>query len=269
MNLNHVESILPKGKKWKLVWHDEFDGTELDLSKWSFRRHLLHRRFETYTDRAVWLDGNSIAHFQVLEKDGHYFSSQLQTGENYLDRPGEGEWPVAPFSAPKFLHKYGYYECRCKLPVQTGRWCAIWLQSPVIGSSPCPEKSGVEIDVMETFSDYNVISNTVISHNTHWNGYGADHCSGGLHAYRLKPSADGFHHFGVDWSRSGYVFYVDGEVSWISDDPVSDTEQFLVISTECDGYRGKDAKPAEALKQIRLPDDFLVDFIRVYDEVPE
>ena len=78
MNLNHVESILPKGKKWKLVWHDEFDGTELDLSKWSFRRHLLHRRFETYTDRAVWLDGNSIAHFQVLEKDGHYCNAALE-----------------------------------------------------------------------------------------------------------------------------------------------------------------------------------------------
>ena len=62
---------------------------------------------------------------------------------------------------------------------------------------------------------------------------------------------------------------MDGEVSWSSDDPVSDTEQFLVISTECDGYRGKDAKPAEALRQIRLPDDFLVDFIRIYDEVPE
>ena len=28
----HAPSLLPKGKKWNLIWHDEFDGTELDLS---------------------------------------------------------------------------------------------------------------------------------------------------------------------------------------------------------------------------------------------
>ena len=29
----HVPSYLPEGKKWKLVWADEFDGTELDMGK--------------------------------------------------------------------------------------------------------------------------------------------------------------------------------------------------------------------------------------------
>ena len=29
----HADSFLPASKKWKLVWHDEFDGTELDESK--------------------------------------------------------------------------------------------------------------------------------------------------------------------------------------------------------------------------------------------
>jgi hypothetical protein len=24
----------PEGKTWKLIWHDEFDGTKLDKSKW-------------------------------------------------------------------------------------------------------------------------------------------------------------------------------------------------------------------------------------------
>ena len=271
MNLEHAKSILPKGKKWKLVWNDEFDGTELDLTKWSFRRHLLHRKFETYTDRAVRLDGNSVAHFQVLEENGQYYSSQIQTGENFMDRPVNDDWPVAPFSKPKFMHKYGYYECRCKMPEQGGRWCAFWLQSPIIGSSPDPAKSGVEVDVLETFSDYGVINNEVISHNTHWSGYGADHESGGIHAYKLQPTGDGFHWFGVDWSRSGYVFYVDGVESYRMESPVSDTEQFIMLSTECEGYRNKDwaMTPADTVKNIKLPDDFLVDFVRVYDEVVE
>ncbi len=34
---NHEPSLLPDGMDFKLVWADEFDGTELDTSKWSFR----------------------------------------------------------------------------------------------------------------------------------------------------------------------------------------------------------------------------------------
>ena len=30
-------SLLPKGVKLGLVWHDEFDGNSLDESKWSYR----------------------------------------------------------------------------------------------------------------------------------------------------------------------------------------------------------------------------------------
>ena len=30
----HADSLLPEGRNWKLVWADEFDGTELDRSKW-------------------------------------------------------------------------------------------------------------------------------------------------------------------------------------------------------------------------------------------
>ena len=26
----------PAGKTWKLVWHDEFDGTALDMKKWGY-----------------------------------------------------------------------------------------------------------------------------------------------------------------------------------------------------------------------------------------
>ena len=30
----HASSLLPEGKNWQLVWNDEFDGTELDRTKW-------------------------------------------------------------------------------------------------------------------------------------------------------------------------------------------------------------------------------------------
>ena len=34
-------SLLPDGKKFKLVWHDEFDGNSLDESKWSYRTNRM------------------------------------------------------------------------------------------------------------------------------------------------------------------------------------------------------------------------------------
>ena len=33
--VGHEPSLLPVGRKFKLVWHDEFDGIRLDESKWS------------------------------------------------------------------------------------------------------------------------------------------------------------------------------------------------------------------------------------------
>lgn len=37
-------SLLPLGKNFKLVWHDEFDGDSLDESKWSYRTNFWGRR---------------------------------------------------------------------------------------------------------------------------------------------------------------------------------------------------------------------------------
>ena len=55
----HAESFLPEGKKWDLVWHDEFDGTELDESKWGFRLNFWGKRLKTFTTEGVELDGQS------------------------------------------------------------------------------------------------------------------------------------------------------------------------------------------------------------------
>jgi len=86
-------------------------------------------------------------------------------------------------------------------------------------------------------------------------------------AWTLKETPDGFHHFGVDWSPTGYVFYVDGEETNRMEEAVSDTEQFILLSTECDGYRNEERQPSEDLRRAVLPDAFIVDFVRVYDSV--
>ena len=57
---------------------------------------------------------------------------------------------------------------------------------------------------------------------------------------------------------------------------VSEVEQFILVSTECHGYRGGGftapaghpfGTPAPILSQAVLPDWFEVDHVRVFDEV--
>ena len=82
----HEPSYLPEGE-WKLVWADEFDGTELDRTKWDFRLNFWGKPFDAYTDQGVVLDGKSHIELHRTEKDGRYVSPQLQTGSNSFDIP--------------------------------------------------------------------------------------------------------------------------------------------------------------------------------------
>ncbi|WP_276169061.1 glycoside hydrolase family 16 protein [Zobellia alginiliquefaciens] len=266
MSFAQSTNHLPKDKTWKLVWNDEFNGKELDTTKWGFRLHIMQTRHITWTDDAYKLDGKGSLLMKAYKNEGEYHTTQLQTGSNFMDRPGnqygktELTWPIANLKSPKFLHKYGYYEIRCKLPTQEGWWVAFWLQSPTIGSSLDPLASGVEIDIMENFK-----RNGTISQNIHWNGYGENHEHEGSGEMKMGLNDNEFHTYGVDWSPTGYVFYVDGKETWRISGPVSHTEQFILVSAECNGYREGAASPI--LKEAILPDYFEVDYVRVYDEV--
>jgi len=262
-----VKSQLPEGRKWKLVWSDEFDGTALDRTKWDFRLHIMQTRHQTFTNEGAVVK-NGLLYLNLIEKDGQYYSPHLQTGRNFLDRPGNPysnglTWPIAAIEPPLFAHRYGYYEIRCQLQKQPGWWSAFWLQSPIIGANLDPAVSGVELDIMENFTRDNRVS-----HNIHWDGYGKDHKTQGSGSRSVAETPDGWHTFGMHWSKTNYVFYVDGKESWRVDGPVSHTDEFILVSTECMGYRnGKRDQPSPVLKKAALPDAFVVDYVRVYDEV--
>jgi len=265
----HVSSFLPEGKKWKLVWNDEFDKTELDTTKWYFRRHLFGEEHKAYIENAISFDGNSNIIFHLVEKDGKYYSSTIQTGENFVDRPNGESRNVEP----KFMHKYGYYEVRCILQKEAPWWSAFWLQSQNNAFLDDPKEAGVEIDIMESFTP-----NTYIPHCCHWGGYGENYRFAhtgereGHVGYddEIHVTPGVYHTFAVDWDKTGYTFYVDGKQCGRKiDGPVSDTEQFILLFTECFGYR----KGAPYVKQTEfesgIKDEFIVDYVRVFDEVED
>ena len=266
----HFSSFLPEGKEWKLVWNDEFDVTELDKTKWDFRLHMMGERHRTWTeDDGIELDGNSNLIFTIIEKDCEICSCQLATGHNYMDAPvdntyGGLKWRIGKFRKQKYLHSYGYYECRCRPQKKEGWWSAFWLQSPIIGCCDKPEIAGVECDIMESFHP-----GMIIDHTNHYDGYGLDHKTAKSKGGADKDiTLDEWHTFGVLWNEDGYTFYVDGEADGHIDGPVSKQDQFILISTEVNGYRTEAREAsAEARDAMAAGDTFVVDYVRVFDEI--
>ena len=270
---DHEHSLLPEGKNWELAWSDEFDGDTLDESKWMYRTNFWGKPFSAYCDKGVSLDGKSNAVFRpVRMEDGRICSAQLQTGSNSFDIPkyavsekanaegGNNFWPLGSLPEPKFMHSYGYYEVRCKLQKTDGWWSAFWLQSPSIGTTYNPEWSGVEVDIMEHFEK------DVITSGNIYGGYGRDVQESARKYYPIK-NLDDYHRFGVLWAENEYVFYCDGEETARSNTPISKVPQFILLSTEVQGYRRGDRTRHEEKAEKCIGDEFVVDYVRVFNEV--
>jgi len=277
-----AKSLLPPGKKWKLVWHDEFDWKEIDKTKWMCRESFWGRDFPAFAHafEGVEMTGETVK-LNLFCKNGQYSSPHLQTGSLTYDIPKDtkGFWPFGKYRKPLFMHRYGYYEIRCKQPRHPGWHSAFWLQAPGIGSGPDPATCGVETDIMENYRQHT--EGKIVGGNG-WNGYGADSRWYGHFSWDYEEYEDGWCYYGVDWSPKGYVFYANGKKVGEQNNPVSHVEQFVLISTEPRGYRdcgGNDGgltdgqvlwgKPDPNLLKVPLPDTFEVDFVRVYDEVED
>ena len=263
---NHEPSYMPEGE-WKLVWSEEFDGTELDRNTGDYRMSMMGKNWPAWTDKGVHLDGKGNCVFTLMLEDGRPVSSQLQTGYNFMDQPvvkttfgnDHIQWNIGKLKKSMFTHGYGYYECRCRLQQKDGWWSAFWIQSPIIGASLDPKVSGVEIDVMESFKP-----GLIAAHNVFTGGYGLDKQRAFVGGKELDKTE--FHRFGVKWDETGYTFYIDGEEDGKITEHLTGCPEFIVISTEVQGYRRENHEPCrEAYESVG--DEFIVDYVRVFDLV--
>ena len=278
---DRAPSLLPEGRCFRLIWNDEFDGTSLDASKWMYRTNFWGRLAHWYAkpeDGCVEVK-DGLAHLKVRKlPNGQFVSPQLQTGELMWDVPNldnpEGFWYLGRRCKPKFAHKYGYYECRCRLQQMPGWWSAFWMQTEMQGACLDPGLAGIEQDIMESFDPGEVIVSCF-----HYNGYGPDYRGFHIPAeYDDGPTFTGkltvdldkavFHTFGLLWEPDGYSVYIDGRFRGRNGKAVSHVPEFLLVSTECMNYREKrmTGKAVPALAAAAAAnDEFLVDYVRVYD----
>ena len=111
-------------------------------------------------------------------------------------------------------------------------------------------------------------------------GYGKQYQKDGRVQYDLEETEDGWHYFGMDWKPDEYVFYCDGKEVSRCNKHVSQVPQFILLTTEVQGWRsaksgkikrlwyGDEVEKAPYEIDGEFVDDaFIVDFVRVFDRI--
>ena len=195
---------------WTLVWNDEFDGDEVDRTKWDFD---IGNGFYDYKNHA-WVPGwgneelqyytadpanvfvqDSMLHIRAIKESLHgcgYTSARLKT------RRRDG--------TALFSQRYGKFEFRAKVPHGKGMWPALWMlpQDDAYGGWAA---SG-EIDVMEIVGEQ------------------PTECLGSIHFGSTFPkrqlvthvheipggsTVGDFHVYAVEWEPDEIRWLLDGE----------------------------------------------------------
>ena len=174
----------------KLVWADEFDGTTLDLQKWTHQ-----------TGGGGW-GNNELQHYRpentTLENGLLKISAKR---ENFS---GNAYTSSRIRSINKGDFTYGRMEARIKLPYGQGIWPAFWMMptDDKYGSWP---KSG-ELDIMEFIGREPKKIYGTIHFGPEWPN---NKSSGGSYdAYREDFSKE-YHIYAVEWEPNEIRWYID------------------------------------------------------------
>ena len=242
-----------------MVWNDEFtqaDGSSPDPRKWGFdigtgSGGWGNNELESYTARTnnARIEGGQL----VIEARQEAFGGSKYTSARLLTKD-------------KWSWTYGRFEARIKIPRGQGIWPAFWMLGANIGSAGWPTCG--EIDILD-----NIGREPAVVHGTiHGPGYSGGNGIGGPCSLPDKAAfADDFHLYAVEWTTNQMKWFVDGQQyfavtpaklpqgkTWVFDKP-----QFLLLNLAVGG-----AWPGNPDATTTFPQRMLVDFVRVYRDVP-
>ena len=248
----------PPAPARQLAFADEFEGpagSPPDASKWTHDRGGSgwgNDELQYYTDstRNAALDGSGALVITARAERRHgrnYTSARLKT-------------------LGRFAQAYGRFEARIRIPQGQGIWPAFWLLGSDMDAVGWPQCG--EIDVMENIGR----EPTLVYGTVHGPGYSDE---GGIGAAYGLPGgarfADDYHVYAVEWEPEAVRWYVDGALRqtltpgalprgarWVLDHP------FFILLNVAVGGRW----PGPPDKTTQLPQQMLVDYVRVYTQPP-
>lgn len=235
--------------EYKLVWSDEFDGTELNRNNWTVEVNGNgggNNELQYYVDNTKNLEvSNGTLKIHALREN--YGNKSYTSGR--INSKGKQEF------------KYGKIEARMKLPRFSGIWPAFWTLGANYNTVGWP-KCG-EMDIMEAIND----NNTVFA-NLHWSYKNTQADTKGK-KYDVGDRTQ-WHTYGMEWDENSAAFYVDGyiyekySISTQSEMEEFRKAQFIILNLAVGGQL-----PGYNINQNSFPATMEVDWVRVYQKPEE
>jgi len=234
---------------WKLSWHDEFNSTKLDLSKWEITRALtnFNSELQVYSGRYknIFIE-DGVLHLKA-HKERNYFGREYSSGriETY----------------PKQAFLYGRFEFCAKLPKGRGYWPAAWMMPETSEYGHWP-MSG-EIDIVENIGHVSESNWGTIHYGLPWPH---NQMTGATYTLSGSDFSEDFHSFALEWEPEVMRWYVDGNLysvktpadlgghRWVFDKPF-----YIILNLAVGGLW-----PGYPDEETAFPQSFQVDYVRVY-----
>lgn len=249
---------------YRLIFNDEFDGQEIDRSKW-IPEYLPSWPKERSVCVPTYRMGNGVLTLTIDKNSknefdkGMYisgFMSASRTGMHHYDPKRKSLRPIKTEATQ--LNQYGYYELRAKMQAGGGVHCAWWL----IGFEDNPDQS-CEIDIFEILgTDVDRVWATVHSWKDSTISY---HTQSPWFAN--KKLADEFHVYGFDWTPDSVKVFVDGIK--IMEHRASITYPLVQILSLYDNRKAKNGWTGTYDPSVPYPKTFAIDYLRIYKKIPE
>ena len=231
---------------YKLVWEEQFVGSQLDESIWNFELG------NGCPNLCGW--GNN--ELQVYTKNNHFVKDGYLT---IIAKKVDGQYSstrITTKSNKEF--KYGRIETRAKLPIGKGIWPAFWMLGSNISEVGWP-KCG-EIDILEYIGkEPDVIFTSLHTQASHGNTINTKKT-------KIETIEEGFHIYAVDWNEQKMDFFVDEKLVYTFNPQLKnediwpfDKNFFIIINMAIGGNFG-----GPEVDNTIFPQGFIIDYIKVY-----
>ncbi len=236
---------------WRLTFHDEFAGTELDLTRWNprYRNQQSRRALYVVKDGCLRLRMDC----ELPQGPAGTISRVSSVETRFVEKP--------------FNQQYGWFEIRAKCAAGTGRCSAFWM-NPIDssykklkedgGTRSSPEEA-MEIDIFEQLGREPNRNYFTVHFGR---SYQQDHRKELRRPEFPFDFSTEFHIFALEWNEQELIWYVDGEEVFRSD-KTAHAPYFIFLSyyessATSSGSRG----PVD--ESTVYPMDFVIDYVRVY-----
>ena len=246
---------LAASTQWNIVWSDEFNGTNINTTNWTFELGSdcpnncgwgnSEREYYTGRTNNAYVS-NGILHIVAQQEtiNGYSFTSARMTSRGLYSTP-----------------TYGRIQWRAKLPAGFGMWPALWMMGtnyPFVGWPACGEIDVVENPGNTTYNQSSLHYGTDWQHVISKTGY---------YYFTGGDSITNFHTYELDWSASSEQFLVDGHLyETRSIGSPFNAPFFFIMNLAVGGTYPGTTSDSAIIASNTFPKEIQVDYVRVYEQ---